>query len=114
MRFGKEIITRYLLPYSTYRVSSSAISTDVIKLLIYALQLDEAVELLQYCQDMCIEMCRPLWRSYMKYDRVNFNQYLVSYCESRVKPGRNSVFFNFAAYSLLYTFAFTISYIENL
>ena len=47
-------------------------------LLICALQLDEAEEILKYCQDCAIESCRSFWKSYIQYDKLNFNKYLVS------------------------------------
>ena len=61
------------------------LSDEVRNLLIYALQLDEGDEILKYCQDVAIEHCRPLWKSYIKFDKVNFNQFLVGDFISMIK-----------------------------
>lgn len=59
---------------SQYKID---LNDEFKSLLIYAIQLDEADELLKYAQDMSIEKCRCLWKSYIKYDRTTFNKFMV-------------------------------------
>lgn len=102
LRYCKVMIVKYLLPYSEYKLT--LLPRELIDLLVYALQLDEAQEILKYCQDVCIESCRTLWRSYMKYDRVQFNHLLVRSYYSTVLTSNSNIqilfVFTFSNFSL--------------